>query len=94
MKYILSGIAAVPLTPLMPCAGDDIDAHCVGPMWCDRSSHFFGQQEHCLERMLSRCTWVTSLQPVPDAYVPVIKLTAQGGIDIDLTFATVRCCLM
>jgi poly(A) polymerase Pap1 len=69
------------------CAGDDIDTHCIGPRWCDRQAHFFGQEPHCLEALLSQCPWVTDLQAVSDAYVPVIKLCAHGAIDIDLTYA-------
>ena len=68
-------------------AGDDIDTHCIGPRWCDRGTHFFGQHAHCLETMLQRSPWVKAIQAVPDAYVPVIKLEVTGGMEIDLTYA-------
>lgn len=67
-------------------AGDDIDTLCVGPAWCTREQHFFGQEHYCLEAMLRRSNWVSKVQAVPEAFVPVLKLEIRG-IDIDLPYA-------
>jgi poly(A) polymerase len=68
------------------CAGDDIDTLCVGPQWCLREAHFFGQEPYCVEAMLRSSNWVSKIQPVPDAFVPVLKLEIKG-IEIDLPYA-------
>ena len=79
-KYLNSCFTA------MECAGDDIDTLCVGPAWCSREHHFFGQEAYCLEAMLRRSNWVSKVQAVPEAFVPVLKLEIRG-IDIDLPYA-------
>ncbi len=66
--------------------GDDIDAHCVGPRWCERATDFFGTRPGSLEQMLRSSKSVDRVSAVPDAFVPVIKLTVRG-IDVDLTYA-------
>lgn len=66
--------------------GDDIDTHCIGPKWCERHGDFFGTNPWCLQQLLAESAWVTKLQAVPDAFVPVLKLEIRG-IDIDLTYA-------
>jgi len=61
--------------------GADIDTLCVAPRHILREDYFTSFLE-----MLRLQEEVTDLRPVPDAYVPVIKLCFDG-IDIDLTFA-------
>jgi len=61
--------------------GADIDTLCIAPRHVTRKD-FFGD----LHDMLAKDPLVTDLQPVPDAYVPVIKM-AYDGIYIDLLFA-------
>jgi len=66
--------------------GADIDTLCVGPCFVERAAHFFGDEPHCFQRMLSDLPDCAELQPVPDSFVPVIKMRL-GGISIDLLYA-------
>jgi len=61
--------------------GADIDTLCVAPRHILREDYFSSFLE-----MLRVQDEVTDLRPVPDAFVPVIKLCFDG-IDIDLVFA-------
>jgi len=61
--------------------GADIDTLCVAPRHILREDYFTSFLD-----MLRVQDEVTDLRPVPDAFVPVIKLCF-NGIDIDLTFA-------
>jgi hypothetical protein len=54
-------------------AGADIDTLCVAPIPVDRDD-FFG----LLYEILSQRREVTELNAVPDAYVPVMKMTFEG----------------
>jgi len=66
--------------------GADIDTLCVGPCFVERAAHFFGDERHCFQRMLSDLPDCSELQPVPDSFVPVIKMKL-AGINIDLLYA-------
>ena len=66
--------------------GADIDTLCVGPCFAERATHFFGSEPHCFERMLRDLPDCNEIQPVPDSFVPVIKMRL-GGISIDLLYA-------
>jgi len=61
--------------------GADIDTLCVAPRHILREDYFTSFLD-----VLRVQEEVTDLRPVPDAFVPVIKLCF-NGIDIDLTFA-------
>lgn len=61
--------------------GSDIDALCVAPRHLSREAFFAG-----LVQKLQEHPEVSGLTPVPDAYVPIIKLKLQG-VEIDLLFA-------
>ncbi|CAK0802942.1 unnamed protein product, partial [Prorocentrum cordatum] len=61
--------------------GSDIDALCVVPRHITRDNFF-----QVLAGKLGENPDVTDLSPVPDAYVPIIKLT-MCGIEMDLLFA-------
>jgi poly(A) polymerase len=61
--------------------GADIDTLCIVPRHVTRN-HFFND----LHALLQQRSDVTDLHPVPEAYVPVIKMSF-SGIDIDLLFA-------
>ncbi|KAH9287704.1 hypothetical protein KI387_031821, partial [Taxus chinensis] len=64
--------------------GADLDTLCVGPCYVSREEDFFV----ILHEMLAEMTEVTELQPVPDAYVPVMKFKLRG-ISIDLLYASI-----
>mmetsp|Transcript_74037 Transcript_74037/g.130844 ORF Transcript_74037/g.130844 Transcript_74037/m.130844 type:complete len:649 (+) Transcript_74037:79-2025(+) len=63
--------------------GSDIDALCVAPRHISRDSFF-----QVLVPKLQEHPDVSDLTPVPDAYVPIIKMKL-SGIDIDLLFARI-----
>lgn len=65
--------------------GADIDTLCVAPRHVDRG-HFFGSDDICFEKRLREHPLVSDLHPVPDAFVPVIKLKF-AGIEMDMLFA-------
>nr|XP_011466871.1 PREDICTED: nuclear poly(A) polymerase 1-like [Fragaria vesca subsp. vesca] len=62
--------------------GADIDTLCVGPAYVTREEGFFGE----LYKILSEMPEVTELNPVHDAYVPVMKFKF-NGVSIDLVYA-------
>eukprot|EP01018_Ginkgo_biloba_P015217 Gb_22641 [translate_table: standard] len=62
--------------------GGDIDTLCVGPRHASRDEDFFVH----LYGMLRKMPEVTELQPIPDAYVPIIKFDFHG-MPIDLVYA-------
>ena len=68
--------------------GADIDTLCVGPRHCTRGEDFFSADasQPSLYSMLDALPEVTELQPVPDAFTPVIKLKFRG-ISVDLLYA-------
>jgi len=61
--------------------GSDIDSLCVAPQHITRNAFFQG-----LVAKLQEHPDVTDIAPVPDAYVPIIKMKF-SGIEIDLLFA-------
>eukprot|EP00761_Pharyngomonas_kirbyi_P006866 gb/GECH01006875.1/.p1 GENE.gb/GECH01006875.1/~~gb/GECH01006875.1/.p1 ORF type:complete len:577 (+),score=122.15 gb/GECH01006875.1/:1-1731(+) len=61
--------------------GSDIDTLCVCPRHVERDDFF-----NVLEPMLQENEETSEIHPVPNAFVPVIKLKF-GGVDIDLLFA-------
>ncbi|KAJ1662616.1 polynucleotide adenylyltransferase [Coemansia sp. RSA 1813] len=63
-------------------AGTDIDTLCVAPSPVSHDDFF-----EIMVELLKGRNEVDELVPVPGAYVPVIKMRF-GGVDIDLTFAT------
>ncbi|KAK9943949.1 hypothetical protein M0R45_009538 [Rubus argutus] len=63
--------------------GADIDTLCVGPIYATREQDFFGELYSILSQMPDQ---VTDLNPVPDAYVPVMKFKF-SGVSIDLVYA-------
>ncbi|KAJ2789167.1 polynucleotide adenylyltransferase, partial [Coemansia guatemalensis] len=65
-------------------AGADIDTLCVVPSHVTREDFF-----DIMAGMLKERSEVTEITPVPDAYVPVIKMQF-SGVDIDLTVAVLQ----
>ena len=61
--------------------GADIDALCVAPRHVHREDYFSSFYEQ-----LKKDPQVTELRAVPEAFVPVIKMS-YDGIEIDMTFA-------
>ncbi|GMQ10100.1 hypothetical protein CsSME_00053238 [Camellia sinensis var. sinensis] len=74
-RSILSSlyISSVDLT-MVHGPGADMDTLCVGPSYVNREEDFF----IILHDMLAEMEEITELQPVPDAYVPVMKFKYQG----------------
>jgi len=70
--------------------GADIDTLCVAPRHCSREQDFFGTQQEAgypsLLSLLQGTPGVAELQPVADAFTPVIKMSFRG-ISFDLLFA-------
>jgi len=66
--------------------GGDIDVLCVGPQHCTREAHFFGSDTSCLETILRAHPDVKEVQPVPGAFIPVMRVDFDG-IDLDIIFA-------
>lgn len=66
--------------------GSDIDTLLVSPKHVSRSD-FFEDFPSILRRMAPKDA-ITELKPVPDAYVPIMKIV-YSGIDIDLIFACI-----
>ncbi|KAJ2746229.1 polynucleotide adenylyltransferase [Coemansia sp. BCRC 34301] len=64
--------------------GADIDTLCVAPSHVTREDFFTIMVE-----LLKARSEVDELTPVPNAYVPVIKMRF-GGVEIDLTFASLQ----
>ncbi|GKV36605.1 hypothetical protein SLEP1_g44716 [Rubroshorea leprosula] len=64
--------------------GADIDTLCIGPSYVNREEDFF----FVLYNILAEMEEVTELQPVPDAYVPLMKFKFDG-ISIDLLYASI-----
>ncbi|KAJ2349073.1 polynucleotide adenylyltransferase [Coemansia sp. RSA 2673] len=64
--------------------GADIDTLCVAPSHVTREDFFTIMVE-----LLKGRSEVDELTPVPNAYVPVIKMRF-GGVEIDLTFASLQ----
>eukprot|EP00198_Chlamydomonas_reinhardtii_P013319 XP_001702656.1 poly(a) polymerase [Chlamydomonas reinhardtii] len=67
--------------------GADMDTLVVGPRYVLRDSDFFGSEKHCLEYMLSQTPDITDIQPVPDAFVPMIGIKYKG-VQIDILYAS------
>ena len=65
--------------------GADIDTLCVGPRHITREEDFFTHFVALLEGLPE----VTELQPVPDSFVPVIKMKFDG-VSIDLLYASLH----
>merc|ERR1719387_1494411 len=65
----------------------DIDILCVSSRYVCRNKHFFGNEPHCLEYILSRIPEITSILPIPDANFPLLKITL-SGISLDLQHAS------
>ncbi|XP_028100047.1 nuclear poly(A) polymerase 4-like [Camellia sinensis] len=61
-----------------------MDTLCAGPSYVNREEDFF----IILHDMLAEMEEITELQPIPDAYVPVMKFKYQG-ISIDLVYASI-----
>ncbi|KAG2448722.1 hypothetical protein HYH02_006078 [Chlamydomonas schloesseri] len=66
--------------------GADMDTLVVGPRYVLRDSDFFGSEKHCLQYMLSQTPDITDIQPVPDAFVPMIGIKYKG-VQIDVLYA-------
>jgi len=67
--------------------GADVDTLCVGPGYCLREGHFFGDDATVsLQAILTRTPGVESVRPVKNAFVPVIECVIRG-INIDLLYA-------
>ncbi|KAG2433002.1 hypothetical protein HXX76_008729 [Chlamydomonas incerta] len=67
--------------------GADMDTLVVGPRYVLRDSDFFGSDKHCLQYMLSQTPDITDIQPVPDAFVPMIGIKYKG-VQIDILYAS------
>ncbi|GLC37322.1 hypothetical protein PLESTM_000568400 [Pleodorina starrii] len=66
--------------------GTDMDTLVVGPRYVLRDTDFFGSEKHCLQYMLSQTPDITDIQPVPDAFVPMIGIKYKG-VQIDILYA-------
>ncbi|GFR45660.1 hypothetical protein Agub_g7072 [Astrephomene gubernaculifera] len=67
--------------------GADMDTLVVGPRYVLRETDFFGGEKHCLQYLLTQTPDVTDIQPVPDAFVPMIGIKYKG-VQIDILYAS------
>ncbi|GIL71440.1 hypothetical protein Vretimale_2687 [Volvox reticuliferus] len=67
--------------------GTDMDTLVVGPRYVQRDTDFFGNEKHCLQYVLSQTPDVSDIQPVPDAFVPMIGIKYKG-VQMDILYAS------
>jgi poly(A) polymerase len=65
----------------------DVDILCVTSRYVLRDKHFFGNEPHCLEYILSQLSEVTKILPISNANLPLLKIT-MSGISLDLQHAS------
>ncbi|KAG2498362.1 hypothetical protein HYH03_003621 [Edaphochlamys debaryana] len=66
--------------------GADMDTLVVGPRYVTRDTDFFGGEKHCLQFILTQTPDIADIQPVPDAFVPMLGIKYKG-IQIDILYA-------